>query len=135
MSEPLKIRLEAGDETEDLAKSILRGMPDEELDEVGVERVYDRSARTANEPITIGVVLTIAIGAEATVCGIKAIQSIAEAVKAYIELRTKKLEAEKAPAPVPENLQIVVLSGELPNEIRSIRGNRYLQVAIDRSRP
>jgi hypothetical protein len=67
--------------------------------------------------------------------GIKAIQSIAEAVKAYIELRTKRLEAEKAPPPVPENLQIVVVSGELPNEILSIRGNRYLQVGINPSRP
>jgi hypothetical protein len=132
MTETLKIRLEAGNQTEDLAERILKEMPDDEIDEVEVERVFERNAETANEPITIGIVLSIAIGAEATVAAIKAIDSISEAIKAYIEYRTKKLEQNGAPDKPRETVNVLVLSGEAPKAISSIRGNQYLSVTVDR---
>ncbi len=139
-SQPLVLRFEAGAQTEDLAKYILNALPDEQLDEVEVERLLDPNAETANEPITLGIVLTIAVGAEATVAAIKAVQAISEAVKAYIEYRTKRLEAEAKPpsappAPAPETIRVFIVSGEAPGELRALRGNQLLAVQVDRSQP
>jgi hypothetical protein len=130
MIESLKVRFVAGEQTGDLATYVLNRLSDEELDTVEVQREYDRDPQTANEPITIGIVLTIAIGAEATVAGIKAVQSISEALKAYIEYRTKKLGQANLPELTSEKMQIVILDGAAPQAIKSLQGTDRLAITV-----
>jgi len=129
MADPLKIRIEAGKNTEELAKFVLDRLSDEELDQVEVDRDFERNAGTANEPFTIGVILTIAIGTEAVVAGFKAAQAISEAIKSYVEYRTKKLEQQKSSEP-GETMQVYVLAGDPPPEINDLRGTRLVKVEV-----
>jgi hypothetical protein len=131
MEEPLEIRIEAGDQTEELTQYLLKDMPNEQLDTVDVDRIYERNAGTANEPVTVGVILTIAIGTEAGVAAFKAVQAIAEAVKQYIEYRTKKLEQEKTAAESPETMRVLVLRGNPPREITTLGGTRLVRVEVE----
>jgi hypothetical protein len=130
MAEPLKIRIETGEQTEDLAQFVLNRIPDDQLDQIEVERVFERNAGTANEPITVGIILTIAIGTEAAVAGLKAVQAISEAIKSYLEYRTKKLGQEQSSSESPETMQVFILSGEPPKEIKALHGTRLVQVKV-----
>jgi hypothetical protein len=129
MADPLKIRIEAGGRTEELTQYVLEKLSNDQLDQIGVDREFERNAGTANEPITIGVILTIAIGTEAAVAGFKAAQAISEAIKSYIEYRTKKLEKEKSPQR-DETMQVFVLSGDAPPEISGLHGTRLVKVEV-----
>ena len=54
-----ELKLQAGEETEDLLKFILDDLPNETLDEIDVERTQARAHGLASEPITTAVVLTL----------------------------------------------------------------------------
>lgn len=131
MEDTLEIRIEAGEQTGELAEYLLKDMPNEQLDTVDVERVYERNSGTANEPVTVGVILTIAISAEAAVAALKAVQAIAEAVKEYVEYRTKKLEREKTGGESPETMRVLVLRGDPPKQITALQGTQLVRVEVE----
>ena len=90
------IRIDAGEYTEELAKFIAKGLSDEQLDLIDLERERKEVPGVAQEPITIAIIIGAKLAGEAAAgaAGVTAIVAVGKLLEKWMDqaYHTRRLE-------------------------------------------
>jgi hypothetical protein len=86
MNNAITLSIEAGPDTSRLVDELMSQLSDTEIDELAIERRYEKAEALATEPVTIAAVITASV---------PIVIAIANVLSRYLELRRQELEARK----------------------------------------
>lgn len=76
----INLQIKAGSETEEAVKCVMENLPDSTVDELKIEREYDRAEALATEPITAGAII---------IASIPVLTEVSSWIRFYLEQRHK----------------------------------------------